>query len=218
MEDLKAILQSVSRYDARLVTVSKTHPADRIMALYQQGIRDFGENKVQELLSKAPFLPKDIRWHFIGHLQTNKVKFIAPFISLIHTVDSPKLLREIEKEAQKAGRIIPFLFQFHIAKEESKYGIRSDEMKWILDMDYAKDYPHTMPSGIMGMATLTEDKELIKEEFRQLKAMFEKLKTTKFQDSEDFKEISMGMSADYQLALETGSTIVRIGSLLFGNR
>ncbi len=201
-----------------MIAVSKTHPVEDILKLYEQGLREFGENKVQELLSKAPLLPEGIQWHLIGHLQSNKVKYIIPFISMIHTVDSRKLLDEIEKEAAKAGRIIPFLFQFHVAREESKFGIDPKDYAWIHQLDFENDYPHTLPSGVMGMATYTDDIEQIVEEFKQLRHLFDQLKEQKFESNDAFRELSMGMSSDYTLALECGSTMVRIGSLLFGDR
>ena len=212
------IIQKVQNAGATLVAVSKTHPVERIRELYDLGIRDFGENKVQELCSKAAVLPSDIRWHLIGHLQTNKVKSVLPYVHLIHSVDSLKLLREIDKEACKSGKQVRFLFQFHIAREESKFGIDQQELEWILDPMLTRELTHVIPCGVMGMATNTDEQEVIREEFLHLKAIFEELKSTAFATIPQFREISMGMSSDYEIALECGSTIVRVGSLLFGNR
>lgn len=212
------IIDQVRKAGATLIAVSKTHPIELIQALYDLGIRDFGENRVQELCSKAPLLPSDIRWHLIGHLQTNKVRAAMPYVHLIHSVDSLKLLLEIEKEAARAGRTVRVLFQFHVANEESKSGIDPEAMDWIFEADYGRDLPHTQPCGVMGMASYTDDRELIAHEFKRIKDLFNHLKKEKFPDNEDFKEISMGMSSDYLIALECGSTMVRIGSLLFGSR
>ena len=181
-----------------------------ILALYNLGHRDFGENYVQELVEKAERLPKDIRWHFIGHLQTNKVRSIAPFIYLIHGVDSVKLLKEIAKQAEKSARVIDCLLQVHIAQEETKFGFDETEL---LNVDL-KQYPSLKVKGLMGMASLTDDINRIRIEFKFLKTLFEKLKT----QNPELSILSMGMSADYKIAIEEGSNIVRIGSLLFGER
>ncbi|KXK44348.1 MAG: alanine racemase [Bacteroidetes bacterium OLB11] len=203
-----------------MVAVSKTKPVDDIMALYQQGQRIFGENKVQELIDKYALLPKDIQWHLIGHLQTNKVKYIVPFIACIHSVDSLKLLFEINKEAKKINRAIKVLIQVHIAQEDSKFGV--DETTLFEILEY---YTHENTSlqnieivGLMGMATLTEDRAQIESEFLKLKKLFDYVAETYLFHKKNFKEISMGMSGDYQIAIRFGSTMVRIGSLLFGNR
>jgi PLP dependent protein len=193
-----------------LVAVSKTKPIEDILALYNLGHRDFGENYVQELVEKAERLPKDIRWHFIGHLQTNKVRSIAPFIYLIHGVDSVKLLKEIAKQAEKGGRVIDCLLQVHIAQEETKFGFDETEL---LNVDL-KQFPNLKIKGLMGMASLTDDINRIRIEFKFLKTLFEKLKT----QNPELSILSMGMSADYKIAIEEGSNIVRIGSLLFGER
>jgi len=193
-----------------LVAVSKTKPIEDILALYNLGHRDFGENYVQELVEKAERLPKDIRWHFIGHLQTNKVRSIAPFIYLIHGVDSLKLLKEIAKQAEKGGRVIDCLLQVHIAQEETKFGFDETEL---LNVDL-KQFPNLKIKGLMGMASLTDDINRIRIEFKFLKTLFEKLKT----QNPELSILSMGMSADYKIAIEEGSNIVRIGSLLFGER
>jgi len=201
-----------------LVAVSKTKPASDIEIAYQSGQRVFGENKVQELQDKHPALPKDIQWHMIGHLQTNKVKYIAPFISLIHAVDSLKLLQEINKQALKNNRCIPILLQFHIAKEESKFGLNLKKSNEILNSEEFKRLENITVKGVMGMATFTDNKDQIKSEFNILKTIFEKLKVDYFKDHDQFKEISMGMSGDYKLALEEGSTMIRVGSTIFGSR
>ena len=201
-----------------LVAVSKTKPASDIEIAYQSGQRVFGENKVQELQDKHPELPKDIEWHMIGHLQTNKVKYIAPFISLIHAVDSLKLLQEINKQALKNHRCIPILLQFHIAKEESKFGLNLEKSNEILSSEEFKRLKNIVVKGVMGMATFTDDKDQVKSEFNILKTIFEKLKVDYFKDHDQFKEISMGMSGDYELAIEEGSTMIRIGSTIFGSR
>jgi len=188
------------------------------MEAYESGHRIFGENKAQELISKQPKLPSDIQWHFIGHLQTNKVKYIAPFVSLIESVDRLKLLREINKQANKSERIIDCLLQFHIATEDTKFGLNMDEAKEMLDSESYKSMKNVRICGVMGMATFTEDEEKVRAEFKNLKNIFTQLKTKYFGEAEHFREISMGMSGDYQIAVEEGSTIVRIGSLIFGER
>ena len=193
-----------------LVAVSKTKPIEDIIDLYNLGHRDFGENYVQELVDKAERLPKDIRWHFIGHLQSNKVRSIVPFIYLIHGVDSVKLLKEIAKQAEKSGRVVDCLLQVHIAQEETKFGFDETEL---LDMDL-KQFPSLKIKGLMGMASLTDDINKIRIEFKSLKTLFEKLKT----QNPELSILSMGMSADYKIAIEEGSNMVRIGSLLFGER
>ena len=202
----------------QLVAVSKTKPAELLIEAYRHGQRAFGENKVQEMVGKYEELPKDIEWHFIGHLQTNKVKYIAPFVHLIHGVDSFKLLKSIDSEARKVGRIISCLLQFHIAEEESKFGLSLEEAIEILSLTEFKLLKHVQISGVMGMATYTDDERQVKKEFANLKSIFEKLKTDFFAQNPDFKEISMGMSGDYLLAVEKGSTMVRIGSTIFGER
>lgn len=202
----------------QLVAVSKTKPAELLMEAYRHGQRAFGENKVQELVGKYEQLPKDIEWHFIGHLQTNKVKYIAPFVHLIHGVDSFKLLKSIDSEAKKVGRIIPCLLQFYIAEEESKFGLSLEEATEILSSAEFKLLKNVQISGVMGMATYTDDERQIKKEFANLTSIFERLKSDCFAQNPDFKEISMGMSGDYLLAVEEGSTMVRIGSTIFGER
>ncbi|MDP2115660.1 MAG: YggS family pyridoxal phosphate-dependent enzyme [Bacteroidota bacterium] len=202
----------------RLVAVSKTKPAELLMEAYDCGQRTFGENKVQEMVWKYDELPKDIEWHFIGHLQTNKIKHIAPFVHLIHGVDSFKLIKSIDAEAKKVGRIIPCLLQFHIAEEESKFGLSMQEAIEMLNSNEYKVLGNVKISGVMGMATYTDDENQIRKEFTNLKKHFEKLKLEFFTANFDFKEISMGMSGDYLIAIAEGSTMVRIGSTIFGER
>ncbi|MGL5637527.1 MAG: YggS family pyridoxal phosphate-dependent enzyme [Bacteroidales bacterium] len=201
-----------------LVAVSKFHPEESVMEAYQAGQRIFGESKVQELVPKAEHLPKDIEWHFIGHLQTNKIKYIIPFVSLIHSVDSFKLLKEINKEAQKKNRVIDCLLQFHIAEEETKFGLSLDEAKEFLSAGQLAELKNVRIVGVMGMATFSDDQQQIRKEFKSLKMIFDTLKKTYFGDKEYFKQISMGMSDDYTIAIEEGSTLVRIGSSIFGVR
>jgi hypothetical protein len=202
----------------QLVAVSKTKPAALLMEAYAHGQRAFGENKVQELAWKFEELPKDIEWHFIGHMQTNKVKYIAPFVHLIHGVDSFKLLKTIDAEAKKVNRIIPCLLQFHIAEEETKFGLSMDEVAEMLKSDEFHHLKNIQISGVMGMATYTDDEKQIRKEFANLKTIFETLKSAYFSESPEFREISMGMSGDYRIAVEEGSTMVRIGSTIFGER
>lgn len=204
--------------NVQLVAVSKTKPAELLMEAYNHGQRAFGENKVQEMVWKQEELPKDIGWHFIGHLQTNKVKYIAPFVCLIHGVDSFKLLKAIDAEAKKLNRMIPCLLQFHIAEEETKFGFSMDEAIGMLNSDEFKSLENSSISGVMGMATFTDNENQIRKEFAHLKEIFEKLKSDYFAKAPDFKEISMGMSGDYLIAVEEGSTMVRIGSTIFGER
>ncbi len=202
----------------QLVVVSKTHPPQVITEAYDCGIRIFGENKAQELVSKYNELPKDIQWHFIGHLQRNKVKDIAPFVSLIHGVDSYRLLARIDKEAQKNNRIIPCLLQFHIAEESTKFGLHKDEAHELITLYKENELNHVSIQGVMGMATYTDNTNQIREEFAGLREIFTHLKTTYFKDKPEFKHISMGMSQDYKIAIEEGSTLIRIGSTIFGER
>lgn len=215
---LKKILQELESYNAQLVAVSKTHPVSVIQEMYDRGQRDFGENKVQEITEKQEQLPEDIRWHFIGHLQTNKVKYITSFVHLIHSVDSTKVLKEINKRARNDERRVDCLLQFKIAEEDTKYGLTLDEARELLGSDRYHAMENIRIVGVMGMATFTDDEAQVRKEFRRLKTIFDTLKTNFFSDADHFKEISMGMSGDYQLALEEGSTMVRIGSLIFGER
>lgn len=214
----KKILNNLAPTSTTLVAVSKTKPAEAIQELYDQGQRIFGENRVQELTWKYEALPKDIEWHAIGHLQTNKVKYIAPFVAVIHSVESLKLMKEINKQAKKNEREIEVLLQFHIAEEDTKFGLDLSESQEILNSDFYKNAKNIKVVGVMGMATFTDDKNQVRNEFRTLKNIFDKLKKEFFESDDNFKEISMGMSGDYELAVEEGSTMVRIGSLLFGKR
>jgi PLP dependent protein len=202
----------------KLVAVSKTKSNEAIMEAYKAGQRIFGENKVQELVRKWESLPKDIEWHFIGHLQTNKVRSIAPFIAMIHSVDSFKILKAIDIEADRAGRVIPCLLQFHIASEESKFGFSDEEANQMLKSDNLSDLKHVAISGVMGMASFTEDVALIKKEFSTLQNIFQNLKADFFMGNNNFSEISMGMSHDYHYAIENGSTMIRVGNTIFGAR
>jgi pyridoxal phosphate enzyme (YggS family) len=204
--------------NVKLVAVSKTKPVDIIMEAYNAGHRIFGENKVQELIEKQNKLPKDIEWHMIGHLQTNKVKYIAPFIRLIHSVDSIKLLNTINWEALKYNRVIDCLLQLRIAGDEMKYGLSNDDIKSILNSEEFKELKNIRIIGLMGMATFTNDQSVIKSEFAFLASCFNEIKRMYFYNSDYFKELSMGMSDDYLLAIEAGSTIIRIGSIIFGPR
>ena len=215
--NLKEVLANLPA-NVRLVAVSKFHPCESLEEAYAVGQRIFGESKVQELQEKQEALPKDIEWHFIGHLQTNKVKYIAPYIALIHAVDSYKLLAEINKQAAKVGRVIPCLLEIHIAQEESKYGFTMDTCREMLEHEDWEALDHISIAGVMGMATNTDDEVQIRREFESLHSFFEELKASYFASSNDFKEISMGMSHDYRIAVEAGSTLVRVGSHIFGNR
>jgi len=220
MSIVKSIEQIINEIpkDVKLVAVSKTKPNVEILEAYNAGQRIFGENKVQDLAKKYDELPKDIQWHFIGHLQTNKIKFIASFVSLIHAVDSLKLLRKINNEAEKNNRIISCLLQFHIADEDTKFGLSYNEVTDILTSDDYKNMKNINIAGLMGMATNTSDIEQIKDEFGSLKSSFTKIKNEYFATDNNFKEISMGMSGDYALAIESGSTMIRVGSKIFGAR
>ena len=202
----------------RLVAVSKYHPASLIQEAYDAGQWIFGESHVQELVAKHDALPKDIEWHFIGHLQTNKVKYIAPFVSLIHAVDSERLLIEIDKQAKRCGRTIPVLLQVHVAKETTKFGFTPDEQLNFMENGDWRQYTNIRFSGIMCMATNTEDEALIASEFEQAKTLFHRIKEKYFSDSDTFNECSWGMSGDYPIAIEHGSTLIRIGSMIFGER
>ncbi len=202
----------------RLVAVSKFHPIEALQEAYDAGQRIFGESKVQEMTQKYEAMPKDIAWHFIGHLQTNKIKYMAPYVAMIHGVDSFKLLAEIDKQAAKAGRCIPCLLQIHIAQEETKFGFTFDECREMLRQGEWKNLSHVAISGVMGMATNTDNDEQIKKEFQSLGQFFNEIKQEYFIDNESFREISMGMSDDYPMAIEAGSTLVRVGSRIFGER
>lgn len=208
----QSVLQTLSSSHTTLVAVSKTKPAADIQILYDLGQRDFGENYVQELTEKEAILPKDIRWHFIGHLQSNKVKYIAPFVHLIHGVDSFKLLKEIDKQAAKCNRKINCLLQVHIAQEETKFGLDEQELSEVVAA--LDTLQHVQVKGLMGMASFSNDTSKLREEFRTLKSLFDRYKNTQ----QPWSVLSMGMSSDYTIAIEEGSTLVRIGSLLFGAR
>lgn len=216
-ENIKKIRNHIPK-EVELIAVSKTKSIEEIKIAYTSGQRHFGENKVQELLEKQQALPQDIKWHMIGHLQSNKIKFIAPFIHLIHAVDSEKLLIEINKEAKKNNRIINCLLQFHIATEETKFGLSFEEAKEILESKMFVEMQNISIVGVMGMASFTDNTEQIRDEFQQLYSIFQILKSHYFKFNPDFKEISMGMSSDYTIAIEEGATMVRIGSTIFGGR
>ncbi|SJZ68880.1 hypothetical protein SAMN04488128_1011212 [Chitinophaga eiseniae] len=214
------VLSRLKPYNAQLVAVSKTKPAEDIAAFYAAGQRIFGENYVQELVDKQAVLPADIEWHFIGHLQSNKVKYMAPFVHTIHAVDSLKLLQEINKQAAKHQRVINCLLQVHIAAEETKFGLDGQELQQLLSSwnSHQADFANIRIAGMMGMATNTTNETQVRQEFHQLHQLFGSVKTTFFNTQDYFRELSIGMSADYTIALEEGSTLVRIGSLLFGER
>lgn len=217
-KNIRAIESALKGTSARLLPVSKTFPADLIREAYEAGFRDFGENRVQEILEKKPLLPADIRWHLIGHLQTNKVKYIADFIYLIHSVDSEKLLSEIQKQASKAGRKIPVLLQVHIAEEESKSGWDPAALKkWVMEGGPAR-FPDVEIRGLMGLATNTSDVEKVRSEFRMLADLKQEFsRSTQFPNF-TMQELSMGMSGDFQIAIEEGSTMIRMGTAVFGDR
>ncbi len=204
--------------DVTLVAVSKFHPAETVREAYDAGLRVFGESRVQELVAKKEQLPGDIEWHFIGNLQRNKVKQIAPFISLIHSLDNERLMLEIEKQGAANRRIISCLLQIHIAEEETKAGFSPGECRQFLEEGKWKACPHVRIAGVMGMATFTDDVNQVRDEFRQLKLLFDEFKTGFFRHDTAFKEISMGMTGDYPVAIEEGSTMIRIGTLIFGDR
>jgi pyridoxal phosphate enzyme (YggS family) len=202
----------------RLVAVSKTHPAELIQEAYDAGQREFGENKVQELVPKYEALPKDIVWHMIGHLQSNKVKYIAPFVSLIHSIDSFKLLEEVNRQGSKAGRVISCLLQVHVATEETKFGFSREEVLDVITSGKVQALSSVHIQGLMGMATFTDDVARVRKEFGTLRALFEELKQLSLPANVEMKDLSMGMSGDYPLAIEEGSTVVRVGSAIFGHR
>lgn len=215
--NLKEVLDQLPE-GVRLVAVSKFHPNEAIEEAYKVGQRIFGESREQELSIKYETLPKDIEWHFIGHLQTNKVKYIAPYIAMIHAVDSYKLLTEIDKQAAKYNRVIPCLLEIHIAQEESKYGFTFDTCRQMLEEGGWKQLKHVCIAGVMGMGTNTDDEKEVEKEFRSLTDFFRSLKQDYFSQTDSFKEISMGMSHDYQIAIKCGTTLVRVGSKIFGER
>ena len=218
-EAYKAIKEELEAKNVTLVAVSKIQPVEAILKLYESGQRDFGENYVQELVDKQAQLPKDIRWHFIGHLQSNKVKYIAPFVHLIHGVDSFKLLKEINKEAAKNNRVIDVLLQVHIAQEETKFGLNEEELKTIYNRnsDRLQELKNVRICGFMGMASFSNDLQKVRGEFKYLKSLFDWYVDLPIVNSQ-LSVLSMGMSGDYKIAVDEGSTMVRIGSLLFGAR
>ncbi|MBF9144091.1 YggS family pyridoxal phosphate-dependent enzyme [Hymenobacter properus] len=203
---------------ARLCVVTKTHPVEKLQEAYDAGARCFGENRPQEMAAKQPQLPADVEWHLIGQLQTNKVKLLAPFVHTIQSIDSGKLLREINKHAAANGRVINCLVQFHIAREENKSGLTLAEAEEILRSDEYQQFQNVRLTGVMGVATFTDDEAQLRQEFQQLRSYFEHLKDAFFANEPDFKDISMGMSGDYKLAVSEGSTLVRVGSAIFGSR
>lgn len=215
--NIKKLIENVPS-DVKVVAVSKFHSNDEIMEAYEAGQRIFGESRVQELVQKSDELPKDIEWHFVGGLQRNKVKQIAPFISLIHSVDSVRLLREIQKQAVANNRTISCLLQIHIAEEDTKSGFSPNECLQFLSEGVWKEYTHVKFVGIMGMATFTDDTDKVRGEFQNLRQLFDKVKTHYFANDHDFKEMSMGMTGDYPVAIEEGSTMIRVGTLIFGER
>ena len=217
-QNIEHFNQELSSTKAKLVAVSKTKPNEDLLQAYEAGQRDFGENKVQELARKAEELPKDIQWHMIGHLQRNKVKYIAPFVQLIHAVDSERLLVEINKQAAKNDRIIDCLLQVFIAKEETKFGLSESELLELLESDKLKTLSNIRISGLMGMATNTDNTNQVREEFTGLKELFESLKSSLDLPNVQLEELSMGMTGDYKIACDEGSTMVRIGSAIFGAR
>lgn len=216
-ENLKQVWNELPK-DVRLVAISKFHPNEAILEAYEAGQRIFGESKVQEMTRKHEQLPKDIAWHFIGHLQTNKVKYIAPYVSLIHSIDSIHLLTEVNKQAAKARRVIDCLLQIHIAQEETKFGFTPDECRMLLSDGQWKAMSSIRLCGLMGMATNTDNMEQVQQEFNDLHALFKEIQTTWMSDAPWFKELSMGMTHDYPQAIRAGSTLVRIGTRIFGER
>jgi pyridoxal phosphate enzyme (YggS family) len=216
-ENLSEIRKSIPEHVC-LVAVSKTKPVSDLMIAYNAGQRHFGENKVQEMCEKQAIMPNDICWHLIGHLQSNKVKYIAPFVHLIHSVDSLKLLHEINKQALKNARVIDCLLQFHIAKEETKFGLSIEEAIELLESTEYNELKNIRLVGIMGMASFSDDLNVVHSEFQQLCSIYDHLKNTYFTQHNSFKEISMGMSGDYEIAIQEGSTMVRVGGSIFGSR
>jgi pyridoxal phosphate enzyme (YggS family) len=217
-DNIKSLKNETNAIKVQLIAVSKTKPAEEIMEAYDAGQRVFGENMVQELVDKYEKLPKDIKWHLIGHLQSNKVKYIAPFISLIQSVDSLKLLQEIDKHAQKNNRVIDCLLQVYIADEETKFGLGFDEVIELLRSDEYTELSHVRIRGLMGIATNTDNEKQIKDEFYELKIFFDGIKQSYFRQDPTFDVLSMGMSSDYKIAIEQGSNMVRLGSTIFGQR
>ena len=218
LQRLSELTKQCHQHQANLIAVSKTKPESDILEAYQAGHRLFGENRVQELAPKQQNLPNDIEWHMIGHLQRNKVKDIISFVRMIHSVDNIRLAREVNKQAGRAGRNVAVLLQIHIAEESSKFGFQIDELETLLNQDELQSLPFLQISGLMGMATFTSDMDQVRAEFKTLKQCFDRLKERYFQNETAFREISMGMSGDYEVALEEGSTLIRVGSAIFGSR
>src|SRR5690625_3068349 len=216
--DFDTLKQKFENDNVTLVAVSKTHHPKEIKKIYNKGQFDFGENRVQELMEKVDLLPQDIRWHMVGHLQSNKVRDLVPFIHLIHSLDRFSLAKEIQKHAKRYQRKISVLLQFKIAEEESKHGIDPDNLKQFMDEFIKRDYDHIKVKGVIGMATVTEDEDQIKREFKLLDEIYHQLKEDYFLEDDEFEIKSYGMSGDYQIALDQGSNMVRIGTLIFGER
>lgn len=216
-DNLKQVLAELPQ-GVRLVAVSKFHPNDAIEEAYRAGQRIFGESKVQEMTAKYESLPQDIEWHFIGHLQSNKIKYMIPYVAMIHGIDSYRLLAEVNRQAAKTGRTVNCLLQIHVAQEETKFGFAPDECKDMLSAEEWKNLTHVRICGLMGMASNTDNVERIKQEFGLLNRLFKEIKTIWFADSDAFRELSMGMSHDYHEAIAAGSTLVRVGSKIFGER
>jgi pyridoxal phosphate enzyme (YggS family) len=219
------IKNNINRYinylkgkNCRLVAVSKTKPAEAIEEAYEAGQRIFGENKIQEMTEKSEALPKDIQWHMIGHVQSNKVKYMAPYVTMVHSIDSFKLLKEVNKQAKKHDRIIECLLQIHIAEEETKFGLSKEELIDLLNLEELSSLQNIKIVGLMGMATFTDDKDQIRKEFKILKSLFDEIQSMNNSQNIELKELSMGMSGDYEIAIEEGSTIIRVGSSIFGER
>lgn len=220
-ENLNEILSKLENTQAKLIAVTKTHPVEKLQILYDLGFKTFGENRVQELTEKYEKLPKDIEWHLIGTLQKNKVKYIAPFVFMIHSVESFELLKEINKRAKQNERVIECLLQIHIADEDTKFGLNETELYEILESEELKTFENIKLVGLMGMATFTENQNQVRSEFKKLKTLFDKVKTNQENFNTKniaFRELSMGMSGDYLIAIEEGATLVRVGSAIFGNR
>jgi len=216
--NIKSFKDKLSSHSCKLIAVSKRKPNEDILRAYETGHRDFGENQAQEMTGKQAELPSDIHWHMIGHLQRNKVKYLAPFVHLIHSVDSSRLLAEIEKQGAKIDREIPCLLQVHIAREETKFGFSDNELLELVNSEMVKGLKWAKVKGLMGMATNTEDSNQVKKEFQDLRSLFDKIGSQDLPGSVQMKELSMGMTSDYEIALDSGSTMVRVGSAIFGPR
>ncbi len=217
-ENIHSLTQKLSGTGCKLIAVTKTKPVEMLLEAYRAGCKTFGENRVQEMTEKYELLPKDIEWHLIGHLQTNKVKYMAPFVRLVHSVDSLKLLQEIDRQAARNNRVIECLLQLYIAREETKFGLSFEESEALLASPETARLDNIRVVGLMGMATFTDDREQIRAEFRSLKRFFEKLKASPLPANAEMRELSMGMSGDYDIAVEEGSTMIRVGSSIFGSR